>query len=120
MQILGHNWMQSNSRVAQKQLFNRLYIQKKDNYDDINDYFRKILKNNSEDIINVFQNIGVNYCNNISIQDNFMNAFIVLETGIVNFSKEKYLQLNPDVKAAGVNPYQHYLEFGIAERRRIQ
>ena len=30
---------------------------------------------------------------------------------------EKYLELNPDVKAAGVNPYQHYIECGIKEGR---
>lgn len=39
---------------------------------------------------------------------------------ISDFNAELYLSLNPDVKAAGVNPYQHYLEFGIKECRRTR
>jgi hypothetical protein len=38
----------------------------------------------------------------------------------LEFSAEHYLYLNPDVRATGVNPYQHYLEFGIKEGRRIR
>jgi hypothetical protein len=36
----------------------------------------------------------------------------------LSFSAERYLALNPDVKAAGVDPYRHYLTFGIKEGRR--
>ena len=36
------------------------------------------------------------------------------------FSAEDYLRLNPDVAAAGVDPYKHYLEFGIKEKRRVR
>ena len=36
------------------------------------------------------------------------------------FDPSLYLELNPDVKAAGVDPYKHYLEFGINEGRRIR
>lgn len=35
------------------------------------------------------------------------------------FDADRYLELNPDVKAAGVNPYKHYLLFGLAKGRRI-
>ena len=38
----------------------------------------------------------------------------------VEFDPNVYMELNPDVKAARVNPYQHYLEFGIKEGRRIR
>lgn len=34
-----------------------------------------------------------------------------------DFDPEVYLELNPDVKVAGVDPAQHYLEFGIKEKR---
>ena len=34
-----------------------------------------------------------------------------------SFSVEKYLELNPDVRLAGVNPYEHYLRFGFKEGR---
>lgn len=37
----------------------------------------------------------------------------------ISFDAERYLALNPDVKAAGANPYQHYLKFGIKEGRRF-
>ena len=36
------------------------------------------------------------------------------------FDPSLYLELNPDVKAAGINPYRHYLELGIKEGRRIR
>lgn len=36
------------------------------------------------------------------------------------FSPARYLELNPDVKAAGVDPYKHYLEFGLAEGRSVK
>lgn len=35
------------------------------------------------------------------------------------FSVEKYLHFNPDVKAVGVDPYMHFLKYGIKEGRRI-
>ena len=36
------------------------------------------------------------------------------------FDHGTYLALNPDVKEAGLDPYQHYLEYGIKEGRRIR
>lgn len=50
-------------------------------------------------------------------QNNHLNEH---NTPNVEFCAQTYLSLNPDVKAAGVNPYQHYLEFGIKEGRRIK
>jgi hypothetical protein len=46
-----------------------------------------------------------------------------LSTGWVSgfqFNPERYLELNPDVKAAGVDPYRHYLQHGAAEGRRLK
>jgi len=40
--------------------------------------------------------------------------------GADQFPSEDYLRLNPDVAAAGVDPYKHYLEFGIKEKRRVR
>jgi hypothetical protein len=37
-----------------------------------------------------------------------------------NFCAKTYLVLNPDIKAANVNPYEHYLTTGIHEGRRIK
>ena len=36
------------------------------------------------------------------------------------FNEELYLELNPDVKKAGVDPKEHFLKFGINEGRRWQ
>lgn len=36
-----------------------------------------------------------------------------------NFSSQDYLNANPDVAAAGVNPLYHYLRFGQAENRPL-
>ena len=36
-----------------------------------------------------------------------------------NFNHEEYLSANPDVRAAGVDPYVHYLRFGFRERRKL-
>jgi hypothetical protein len=33
------------------------------------------------------------------------------------FDPERYLRLNPDVAAAGVNPLEHYIQYGRAEKR---
>lgn len=35
------------------------------------------------------------------------------------FDPELYLELNPDVKVAEVDPYKHYLLFGLAKGRRV-
>lgn len=35
------------------------------------------------------------------------------------FNPKRYLELNPDVKEAGVDPYRHFLEFGVKENRRF-
>ena len=37
----------------------------------------------------------------------------------LNFDPNKYLFFNPDVKESGINPYKHYLNFGIKEGRRM-
>ena len=37
-----------------------------------------------------------------------------------SFDKNLYLQANPDVARAGYNPYEHYLMFGIKERRKLR
>ena len=37
-----------------------------------------------------------------------------------SFDPERYLELNPDVRAAGVDPYRHYLQHGAIEGRRVK
>lgn len=37
-----------------------------------------------------------------------------------DFNSDVYLSLHPDVRAAGVDPAQHYLEFGINENRQYK
>jgi len=40
-------------------------------------------------------------------------------TGKDNFNAQEYLRQNPDVAAAGVDPYQHYLDYGQKEGRQF-
>lgn len=44
----------------------------------------------------------------------------VLEQLPIDFSESDYLTLNPDVKAAGVDPKEHYLLYGIQEGRQYR
>ena len=87
---------------------------------NLNDYVKKTLSNSLETISTLFVDIGISYNPLISLHDNFLNAFIFLEIGNKHFDPNVYMELNPDLKAAGVNPYQHYLEFGIKKGRRIR
>ena len=50
----------------------------------------------------------------------FMSFLNSNEKVLTQFDANLYLELNPDVKAAGVNPYQHYLQHGIKAGRRIK
>jgi hypothetical protein len=34
------------------------------------------------------------------------------------FDRDFYLRANPDVRAAGMDPLEHYLKYGIAEQRQ--
>ena len=36
------------------------------------------------------------------------------------FDPEQYLALHADVKDAGIDPYKHYLEYGIKEGRKTR
>jgi predicted 3-demethylubiquinone-9 3-methyltransferase (glyoxalase superfamily) len=87
---------------------------------NLSDYVNKTLSNSLETINNLFDDIGISYNPLLSLHDNFLNAFTFLEIGNKHFDPNVYMELNSDVKAAGVNPYQHYLEFGIKEGRRIR
>jgi hypothetical protein len=40
-----------------------------------------------------------------------------LETHPKDFDPQRYLELNPDVKAAGLDPHDHFLRFGAIENR---
>jgi len=51
---------------------------------------------------------------------NILNGELVrnsLETHPKDFDPERYLELNPDVKAADSDPYEHFLRFGVIENR---
>lgn len=56
-----------------------------------------------------------------SLSNDQINIFKELFTqrDFPSFDPDIYKELHPDVEAAGVDPYRHYLEFGIKEGRRI-
>ena len=94
------------------------------NYDgsqlSIKDYYTEILNNNYERIVDLFSKLGCVYDPSIGIQNNFLKVYIALETQEYNFFGDVYLSLNPDVNAANVNPYWHYLTYGINEGRKVR
>jgi len=58
----------------------------------------------------------------ISMGTHMPNIYVDLRLAEVgglpaDFDGERYLQINPDVRAANVDPVQHYLHHGIHERR---
>ena len=106
-------------------LNNQFGIRYKINYrseqKNIDRYHKLILSNSSEAAENLFREIGIKYNPILNLQDNFLNAYIFIETGIDNFSRDLYLEHNPDIKkAVRVNPYQHFLEKGFSKGRRFQ
>jgi hypothetical protein len=53
-------------------------------------------------------------------RDNIVKKYGELSSDLgMDFDPSAYLEANPDVKAAGVDPAQHYLEFGNREGRAI-
>ncbi|WP_154666773.1 hypothetical protein [Litoreibacter arenae] len=49
----------------------------------------------------------------------FMSFLRPKDTCYSKFDQDCYLRLNPDVKEAGMDPYQHYLQYGRFAGRRI-
>jgi hypothetical protein len=41
------------------------------------------------------------------------------KVSLAEFDREAYLQANPDVRAAGIDPWEHYLAFGYEEGRHL-
>ena len=42
-----------------------------------------------------------------------------LEERLAKFNPELYLQANPDVRNAGVDPREHFIQFGFSEGRPL-
>lgn len=42
----------------------------------------------------------------------------LIDPNSFEFNAERHLELHPDVRNSGINPYEHYLVFGIKEGRR--
>ena len=87
---------------------------------NIDSYHKMILSNSFEVIIDLFKEIGLTYNPILSLQDNFINAYIFIETGIDNFSGDLYLERNPNLKKnVRLNPYKHFLVNGFNEGRKF-
>lgn len=50
----------------------------------------------------------------------FMSFLASVSPAGFEFDPDKYLEINRDVKTAGVDPYLHYLKHGILEGRRLK
>lgn len=49
-----------------------------------------------------------------------LSSSVAADKSVDNFDAQAYLQANPDVAAAGVNPWRHYTEFGQGEGREFK
>ena len=91
---------------------------------ELADYANSTLAGSNGALATFFSQLGSEYDASISIPDNFVEAYFHLalqkERQLLEFDATRYLDLNPDVKATGANPYQHYLTHGLKERRRTQ
>lgn len=91
---------------------------------ELADYANSTLAGSNDALTTFFSQLGSEYDASISIPDNFVEAYFHLalqkERQLLEFDATRYLDLNPDVKAAGADPYQHYLTHGLRERRRTQ
>ncbi len=83
--------------------------------------FFSALSNNTTDVILDYLNTATDFGRNPKkiIQRLYLECFGELNPKRTNFNVDSYLELNPDVKSAGVNPYEHYLKFGEMEGRKF-
>jgi hypothetical protein len=47
-----------------------------------------------------------------------LNSEVDLIQRLANFNPKRYLEANPDVKASGINPYLHLINYGLRENRK--
>ena len=81
-------------------------------------YVEEILSGALDEIKDIFASMGVSYRLSKSLHDNFLQAYIALETNNRDFCSQTYLERNPDVRAARVHPLKHYLDYGFKAGRK--
>jgi hypothetical protein len=88
----------------------------------LEDYLNGLLMRNLHKIEKFFAYFDVKYNPRLNFELNFLEVyFSEFQQKIMrSFNAETYLILNPDVRAANVNPYEHYLRHGIHEGRRVE
>jgi hypothetical protein len=59
-----------------------------------------------------------NMCAGLKITDEVLERNVRRKAPL-DFDRVAYLKVNPDVAAAGVDPWEHYVEFGRAEGRKL-
>lgn len=83
--------------------------------------FFSSLANNTIDTILAYLNTGIDFGRDPRkiIHRLYIECFSALSAKRINFNPESYLNLNPDVRNAGANPYEHYLKYGEKEGRQF-
>ncbi len=57
----------------------------------------------------------------MNLINKFLNLFRNYSIKLpLDFNESDYLELNPDVRSAGIDPKKHYLKFGIKENRQYK
>ncbi|MBY6152761.1 hypothetical protein KUV47_06025 [Vannielia litorea] len=73
------------------------------------------------EIERMFTDFGVAYDSKRSLEENFLETLVTLlerQKTTIDFDPQRYLALNPDVAAAKVNPYEHFLKNGLRKGRK--
>lgn len=95
--------------------------------EDLHEQFRADLSNLNTENTSLAQLLGFvagRYSNQkLSIFDKLMRGialyFDAKQLRKMGFSSQEYLEANPDVHAAAMNPESHFLRYGIREGRKI-
>ena len=91
------------------------------NCQDPNQYFSELLPQTIDSMLNHLNiNVDLNRDSAKIVNRLYLECFSKIMPKTIEFSADRYLERNPDVKNAGVNPYEHYLTFGCREGRLLK
>ncbi len=110
------DWLVSNNMMDRVTLLNIFKFSET----KLIDYLGNISVKTIDVLLDFIQSRGLS-SNFVKTKENVMfryyTAFLMESLSYRGFSAARYLELNPDVREAGVNPYQHFLEHGCNEGR---
>ena len=93
------------------------------NLDKFVDYLNNSLNDMDEEIQKLFAKLNVSYSSDISLEQNLLELFVTMLTttsDYSDFNAAEYLKHNRDIEQAGVDPYRHFIKYGMQEGRQYK